>query len=1061
MKKNLLLTFAAVLLASGANAQSVGDFVRTSDGRYQITGTNLITNGDFSNGTTGWKTGAGNELPATVFATATGSPTGGYSLSVIATEGSANEASDSAILVSWQTVAGKDYVISYYVKSGAAANVTNSSLYVYQNFDGGIGKDAGSGYDETKLGHSATYGTDWKQVYYVFHGQGSFLTLNFFNLANQESFANFYLGEVKEVANTDSLNNVIARAKALLDDAVYVNGREDLQASIDEASTLTSSESIDDVNDAILALENAVTAFKAANTIDVTSKLVNADFYSNAKNATVFNGWTSTGFKGNISASYSAVETGRTVNRFVEQWTSSSATALHTLSGSGDIYQTLTKLPAGRYHVTADAMATQQGDDNIVVEGARFYVNDDSVAVSTRNGIFHTYEITKDIADGQDLKIGYAYSNFTGNWLAFDNVTVEFIGDTLAYRQAEAKILAADAQAAIQVLIDSIHGLQADTQYPLGQSILADSLAKFAPLATSVDLTELNAAQTGLNEAIKDFYGANDVYFTLRDEITKAEALYNDETYTAGRDEMQGAIDEAKSILAEQTDLSVLSAATTSLKDAETVFGIANASYAHPVAIIDDDCSSMTGWTCLNGGTANPALHINTSGNVGGFNKPFMECWASSSNGGTYGQANYAKKSAHNLPAGYYVLDADVNACNQGYSDPSAITGVTLNVNDTVKAVSSANGTSNHYSVGYVLSEGNDSIEIGLNIDAATTANWIAWDNVKLTFYGDREKYIEDYQNALFGTLRDSLKNEIAKAEALKESVTYPEGTSSQDLDDAISDANDVLEIAESELDYTEGIANLIQAEKEFRASGVSPKDGNSFDLTDMIVNPSLEGDIVEANKAPEGWTSENDTPSTGDEIGWYLGSTATKTQSVSQTVSDLPEGNYLLTVRAVYRQGFDWGNVIDDDSVTGTAYVQINDSVYKMHNSWFKDIAAEGVNESDFRHLTGTYLDLYRSGFYDLTLPYTLKDDNTMNLKIGVIDAKGGTELWISGVKLAYYGQQEISTGIKAIESAAKVASSGDVYTISGQKVRANATSLKGLAKGIYIINGKKIVVR
>lgn len=36
-----------------------------------------------------------------------------------------------------------------------------------------------------------------------------------------------------------------------------------------------------------------------------------------------------------------------------------------------------------------------------------------------------------------------------------------------------------------------------------------------------------------------------------------------------------------------------------------------------------------------------------------------------------------------------------------------------------------------------------------------------------------------------------------------------------------------------------------------------------------------------------------------------------------------------------------------------------------------------------------------------------------------------------------------------------------GNIYTISGQLVRANATSTEGLAKGIYVVNGKKVVVK
>ncbi len=36
-----------------------------------------------------------------------------------------------------------------------------------------------------------------------------------------------------------------------------------------------------------------------------------------------------------------------------------------------------------------------------------------------------------------------------------------------------------------------------------------------------------------------------------------------------------------------------------------------------------------------------------------------------------------------------------------------------------------------------------------------------------------------------------------------------------------------------------------------------------------------------------------------------------------------------------------------------------------------------------------------------------------------------------------------------------------GDVYNLGGQLIRVNATSLEGLAKGVYIVNGKKIVVK
>ena len=48
-------------------------------------------------------------------------------------------------------------------------------------------------------------------------------------------------------------------------------------------------------------------------------------------------------------------------------------------------------------------------------------------------------------------------------------------------------------------------------------------------------------------------------------------------------------------------------------------------------------------------------------------------------------------------------------------------------------------------------------------------------------------------------------------------------------------------------------------------------------------------------------------------------------------------------------------------------------------------------------------------------------------------------------------------STGIAEIS----VISPADVYTLQGHKVRTKVTTLEGLPKGVYVINGKKVVVK
>ena len=52
-----------------------------------------------------------------------------------------------------------------------------------------------------------------------------------------------------------------------------------------------------------------------------------------------------------------------------------------------------------------------------------------------------------------------------------------------------------------------------------------------------------------------------------------------------------------------------------------------------------------------------------------------------------------------------------------------------------------------------------------------------------------------------------------------------------------------------------------------------------------------------------------------------------------------------------------------------------------------------------------------------------------------------------------------KVATGIEEIVS--KADTTFNVYTISGTLVKRNTTSLSGLAKGIYIVNGKKVVVK
>ena len=68
--------------------------------------------------------------------------------------------------------------------------------------------------------------------------------------------------------------------------------------------------------------------------------------------------------------------------------------------------------------------------------------------------------------------------------------------------------------------------------------------------------------------------------------------------------------------------------------------------------------------------------------------------------------------------------------------------------------------------------------------------------------------------------------------------------------------------------------------------------------------------------------------------------------------------------------------------------------------------------------------------------------------------DAQGNT------TESAFSNTATISTSIEAIENAIQ-ASSYNVYTLDGKAVMLNAKSLKGLQKGVYIVNDHKVVLK
>ncbi|MDD6843616.1 MAG: hypothetical protein PUD67_07845 [Prevotellaceae bacterium] len=102
--------------------------------------------------------------------------------------------------------------------------------------------------------------------------------------------------------------------------------------------------------------------------------------------------------------------------------------------------------------------------------------------------------------------------------------------------------------------------------------------------------------------------------------------------------------------------------------------------------------------------------------------------------------------------------------------------------------------------------------------------------------------------------------------------------------------------------------------------------------------------------------------------------------------------------------------------------------------------------------------LPLFQAGYYRNEVAVTLAATGSVNFGLNVDNIPLVSQVFFYAPELRFYGDQE-ATGINDINAGNGVSfNNGAVYSINGVRV---GNSLEGLAKGLYIINGKKYVVK
>lgn len=544
---------------------------------------------------------------------------------------------------------------------------------------------------------------------------------------------NLYIREVNSGIYTISTADGSAYAKAASNSiwAIVANDGSDPSSTLAQWRFIS--------KNAILAsCKNAT----PTNPVDMTGFIKAANFGRNHFNPNFENAWTRQGYNTTDAVANCNISGGDNTNCCAESWKS---------SNGFNIYQTII-VPNGTYKFKAQAAYNDY--DNLGTDLPVVYCND--VTVSTNplaNGEDNLAQLSNNFKNGQyntpegevtvtnrTITIGIKSSR-TNIWCMWDNFQLYYVSPLdLSYFQTT-----------LQNAVNEAKGLK-------DKAMNATVLTNLTKAITDYDNAEYDN-EDGYTAAIEK---ANTAVNNAKASIAIYEQIAALNAKVAAYDE------DGKASYA--TTLSAYNNRTLAdYKTAYNAFKAATMAQTTPgsdmTGAIDNPNfdGNINGWTDgftgkLNHGYQNNSSYTNGDATI----SEFMECWAGQwcgaiepyvlPNGKLY-------QKIVGLREGEYTMSADIIACQQevgkeGYVDSKAnFTGIYIFAeSDAIfksKACATENNLPEKYSFNFKMK--GESLDLGLLIEN-TNCNWVAFDNVTLTYNGPLQGNI--YQDALVEALK-------------------------------------------------------------------------------------------------------------------------------------------------------------------------------------------------------------------------------------------------------------------------------------------------------------------
>ena len=753
------------------------------------------------------------------------------------------------------------------------------------------------------------------------------------------------------------------------------------------------------------------------------------------------------------------------------------------------------------------------------IQGMSFYINNDTTIfehVSTSYA--KEYSMVSEVKDST-LTIGFksaGASKANGGDFRFDNVEIRLLG---GWTRAEVDYAYWGVKVGIQReelknrIATAKEMLESD-MYIYGKEVLKDSINSAETAYATEDqytkeyhqylLDHVNWIKLAWNAYAKE----NLEYTTLKTSVNEGNEKLADETRPKSKPMLKQVVDESAAVLAAVTipkteaDSLKMVEQNVKLQEAIGTFMLDNASMATPyeIAIQDPEMATGTGWTRTR--TSNTGFGATGYGYSRG-------------NGANDAQSVYQDID---LPrAGLYILKAYMSANNNGKRD-SEETGVFLflGAKDSVQVHTKPiqedwnYGNKDWFSVRTIVENVDEvnPIRFGLNAEQNKCCNMISMTHVSLNFLGSYEEYKADSIAAAMKPTKDSLQMVINAMTEMKNEARNPNNVNITPFGQAIETAQGVVDNSNDIDEVNAQFGALEAARQQFVLSGVYPAEGKFYDLSFVIKNPTFEyvetttGDGEEAvtKRTINDWTevmAEGQTFNmngamlygknyTGVEEEDASGNLVARTK-LNQTLSGLPAGAFEFGFNATFHG--DSKNNIYQVTSKEELYVTTPQDTASCKPIVQEQFAIEGANQAygtdqnstylvynedlklllyDYRHGTDaipTLKEAFNQGYYLNLAKLDVAAGETPEVGFYLQDMLAGDyNFFLMNPQLRYYGddanrqaiidEREATQSIDALEIN-NVRYNGTIYNLAGQKLNGK------LQKGLYIMNGKKFVVK